>query len=84
MARDHDIEEVEPNQRGEALRIGIVMSRFNAEVGEGLLSSCTATLTEVDELEVPVHLALMARPLGRTHAKTAIDIANLRLQNCFK
>jgi 6,7-dimethyl-8-ribityllumazine synthase len=26
------------------LRIGIVMSRFNTDVGEGLLSSCTATL----------------------------------------
>ena len=44
MARYDDIEEIEPDHRGAGLRIGIVMSRFNADVGEGLLSSCTAEL----------------------------------------
>ena len=44
MARYDNIEEIEPDHRGEGLRIGIVMSRFNPDVGEGLLSSCTATL----------------------------------------
>ena len=44
MPRYDNIEEIEPDHRGDGLRIGIVMSRFNANVGEGLLSSCTATL----------------------------------------
>ena len=44
MPRYDNIEEIEPDLRGEALRIGIVMSRFNAQIGEGLLSSCTAAL----------------------------------------
>jgi 6,7-dimethyl-8-ribityllumazine synthase len=46
MARNDNIEEIEPDTRGTGLRIGIVMSRFNADVGEGLLSSCTAALTK--------------------------------------
>jgi 6,7-dimethyl-8-ribityllumazine synthase len=44
MPRYDNIEEIEPDLRGQYLRIGIVMSRFNAQIGEGLLSSCTATL----------------------------------------
>jgi len=42
--RADNIDEIEPDHRGEGLRIGIVLSRFNTDVGEGLLSSCTATL----------------------------------------
>lgn len=44
MARYDNIEELEPDLNGAGLRIGIVMSRFNQEIGEGLLSSCTAEL----------------------------------------
>lgn len=40
----NDIEEFEPDLNGAGLSIGIVVSRFNTTVGEGLLSSCTATL----------------------------------------
>ena len=39
-----DILEFEPNLDGADLRIGIVMSRFNIDIGEGLLSACTAEL----------------------------------------
>lgn len=46
MARYDDIEELEPDLNGAGLRIGIVMSRFNQDVGEGLLSACTAALTK--------------------------------------
>lgn len=46
MARYDDIEELEPDLNGSGLRIGIVMSRFNQEVAEGLLSSCTAALAK--------------------------------------
>jgi len=44
MARFNDIDEIEPDLNGAGLRIAIVMSRFNADTGEGLLSSCTAAL----------------------------------------
>ena len=44
MARSDNIEEVDPDQRGAGLKVGIVVSRFNGAVGEGLLSSCTAAL----------------------------------------
>ena len=33
-----------PDLDGAGLRIGIVMSRFNPEIGEGLLASCNAAL----------------------------------------
>ncbi|MER2512530.1 MAG: 6,7-dimethyl-8-ribityllumazine synthase [Nitrosomonas ureae] len=39
-----DILEFEPNLDGSDLRVGIVMSRFNIDIGEGLLSACTAEL----------------------------------------
>lgn len=46
MARFDNIDELEPDLNGAGLRIGIVMSRFNQDVGEGLLSACTAALVK--------------------------------------
>jgi len=47
MARYDDILELEPKLEGHGLRIGIVMSRFNPDVGEGLLSACTEELRKL-------------------------------------
>ena len=68
-----NILEFEPNLDGADLRIGIVMSRFNIDVGEGLLSACTAELkknnvqdsnillvTVPGALEIPLALKRMA------------------------
>jgi 6,7-dimethyl-8-ribityllumazine synthase len=44
MAARSDIEKLESDLRGDGLRIGIVLSRFNPEVGEALLAACTAAL----------------------------------------
>jgi len=73
MARQDDIEKLEPNLDGKGLRIGIVVSRFNPEVGETLLAACTAALkkhgvlaqdirviTVPGALEVPLALQKMA------------------------
>ena len=73
MARKDEIEELKPDLKGAGLRIGIVMSRFNQDVGEGLLSSCTAALAKhgvrasdirivsvPGALEVPLALQKMA------------------------
>ena len=46
MARTDDIENLEPDLSGSGLRIGIVVSRFNQKVGEGLLAACTAALAK--------------------------------------
>jgi 6,7-dimethyl-8-ribityllumazine synthase len=44
MARYENILELEPQLNGAGLHIAIVMSRFNLDVAEGLLSACTAEL----------------------------------------
>jgi 6,7-dimethyl-8-ribityllumazine synthase len=46
MARFENISEIDPNLNGAGLRIGIAMGRFNQDVGEGLLSACTAALVK--------------------------------------
>ncbi len=46
MARFENITEIEPDLTGAGLRIGIAMGRFNRDVGEGLLSACTAALAK--------------------------------------
>jgi 6,7-dimethyl-8-ribityllumazine synthase len=84
MARFDNIDELEPDLNGAALHIGIVMSRFNQDVGEGLLSACTAALTrhgvrEADmlivtvpgALEVPLALQQLASR-GEFHALIAL------------
>lgn len=73
MARYDNIVEFEKDLNGAGLRVGIVMSRFNIEVSEGLLAACTVTLTKhgVAEpdmvivtvpgaLEIPITLQKMA------------------------
>jgi len=73
MARNDSIDRLEPNLDGKGLRIGIVVSRFNPEVGEALLAVCTAALTKhgvlardirvitvPGALEVPLALQKMA------------------------
>ena len=74
MVKKYDnITEIEKDLNGEGLRIGIVMSRFNIDIGEGLLGSCVAELDKLGvkqedvtlitvpgALEVPLVLEKMA------------------------
>ena len=73
MSSYDNIEEIEPDHNGAGLRIGIVVGRFNNDIGEGLLSSCTAELirfrvkpqdmriaTVPGALEIPLVLQTMA------------------------
>jgi 6,7-dimethyl-8-ribityllumazine synthase len=73
LARYDDILELEPGLEGRGLRIGVVMSRFNIDVAEGLLGACTEELrkcgvrtqdmllvTVPGALEVPLVLRKMA------------------------
>lgn len=74
MARTQQIPEIEPNLVAAGLRIGLVMSRFNEDIGEGLLSGCSAELlrlgvaatdiklaTVPGALEIPLALQTMAQ-----------------------
>ena len=74
MARYENIYEYEPSLEGGGLAIGIVMSRFNQDVCEGLLAACTAELkrlgvadgdieiaTVPGALEIPLTLQTMAQ-----------------------
>ncbi|TSA51094.1 MAG: 6,7-dimethyl-8-ribityllumazine synthase [Nitrosomonadales bacterium] len=78
------MKEIEPSLDGKGLRVGIVLSRFNADIGDGLLSSCVGELHKLgvadDEivlatvpgaLESPVILQKMAQS-GKFDALVAL------------
>lgn len=84
MPRFENITEYEPDLAGHGLRIGIVMSRFNQDVCEGLLSACIDELLRLEvspelirvatvpgALEIPLVLQTMARS-GRFDALVAL------------
>jgi 6,7-dimethyl-8-ribityllumazine synthase len=79
-----DIREIEPNLAGKGLHVGVVQSRFNEDIGEGLCSSCLTELgrlgvAEADiafttvpgALELPLALQAMAQS-GRFDALVAL------------
>ncbi len=51
------MKEIEKNLDGKGLCIGIVQSRFNPEVCEGLLASCRSRLVQLGVLEDDITLA---------------------------
>lgn len=74
MEKCNNYREIEKNLDGEGLKIGIVMSRFNIDVCEGLLSACACQLkkqgiadgdivlaTVPGALEIPLVLQRMAK-----------------------
>lgn len=76
------LNEIEPNLAGAGVRIGIVMARFNREVGEGLLSGCCHELKQLGvtdvtlatvpgALEIPLTLQTMAQS-GKYDALVAL------------
>ena len=84
MARFDDISELNIDLNGAGLRVGMVMSRFNSDVGEGLLSACAdefkrlrvapadmLVATVPGALELPLALLAMAES-GRFDALVAL------------
>jgi 6,7-dimethyl-8-ribityllumazine synthase len=51
------VKELEQNLSGAGLRIGIVQSRFNSEIGDGLLSACAGELRRLGVADDDVTLA---------------------------
>ncbi len=70
MARKHDIREIEPDLDGTALRVGIAMSRFSPEIGEGLLSGC---LDELQRLGVKSENILLVTVPGALELPLALQ-----------
>lgn len=76
--------EIEPNLRGSGLRVGVALSRFNEDIGEGLHASCLDALAELGvaaadvtlvtvpgALELPLALQALAQS-GRCDALVAL------------
>ena len=74
MQRDSNTTELDPIYDGKGLRIGMVMSRFNQDVCEGLLSACKSELVRLGvamtdtllatvpgALEIPIALSKTAQ-----------------------
>ena len=59
------IKEIEPDLSGAGLRIGIVVSRFNPDIGDGLISAC------INELQ---RLGVTASDITRTSVPGALEI----------
>jgi 6,7-dimethyl-8-ribityllumazine synthase len=83
MAQRQDMDKAAQTD-GRGLRVGIVVARFNREIGDGLLASCTAALEKLGvasldvkvvsvpgALEVPLALQRMANT-GRFDALIAL------------
>ena len=83
-ARYDGIDEIDPNLAGAGIRVGIVMARFNLNIGEGLLSACTDELLQLGvarsdirivtvpgALEIPLVLQTMANS-GKYDALVAL------------
>lgn len=84
MARFEHVPEIDPNLRGNGLRVAIALARFNPDIGEGLLAGCVTELLErgvapehmlivgvPGALELPVALQKLARS-GRYDALVAL------------
>lgn len=63
--------ELMTNLQGQGLRIGIVLSRFNNEIGDGLLSACKAELLKLgvadDDITVATVPGALETPLVLLH-----------------
>ena len=70
MTHKHDIREIDPDLDGAALRIGIAMSRFNPEIGAGLLSGC---LDELQRLGVKSDNILLVTVPGALELPLALQ-----------
>jgi 6,7-dimethyl-8-ribityllumazine synthase len=75
------MKDIEKNLSGTGMRIGIVQSRFNSPVCEGLLSSCRAQLTKQGIREEDITLAtvpgaleipLVLQHMAQTHKFDAL------------
>ena len=75
MARYDKIFEYESNLNGKGLKVGIVMSRFNIDVCEGLLSACTAGLLKHGVAAEDIRIATVAGALHESEYTQKLQAA---------
>ena len=93
MGRFDGIDELDPRLDGAGVRIGIVVARFNPEIGEGLLSACVAALrkhgvqdsdvlivTVPGALELPLALQKLAQELRVAEDRSSIEVGTTRTE----
>lgn len=76
LTRGSSIREYEPTLDGTGLTVAVVMSRFNQDIGEGLLSACTSELARLGVAESAITVATVPGALEiplalRTMAQSA-------------
>lgn len=57
MPRYENIYEYESDLTGKGMKVGVVMSRFNQDIGEGLLAACTGELKRLGVAEDDIEIA---------------------------
>ena len=57
------MKELELDLNGKGLRIGIVLSRFNSDIGDGLLSACKAELIKLGVADSAITVATVSGAL---------------------
>ena len=71
MIRGYAVREIEKNLDGTGLQIGVVLSRFNSDIGDGLLSACTTELQKLgvasDAITVITVPGALETPLALQH-----------------
>jgi 6,7-dimethyl-8-ribityllumazine synthase len=65
------VREIEKNLNGKDMQVGIVLSRFNSNIGEGLLSACKSELlklgVESDDITIATVPGALETPLILQH-----------------
>jgi 6,7-dimethyl-8-ribityllumazine synthase len=65
------VREIEKNLNGKGMQVGIVLSRFNTDIGEGLLSACKSELlnlgVESDDITIATVPGALETPLILQH-----------------
>jgi 6,7-dimethyl-8-ribityllumazine synthase len=51
------LREIEKNLNGKGMQVGVVLSRFNSNIGEGLLSACKAELLKLGVADNDITIA---------------------------
>jgi 6,7-dimethyl-8-ribityllumazine synthase len=65
------VREIQKNLNGKGMQVGIVLSRFNSDIGEGLLSACKAELLKLgvadDDITIATVPGALETPLVLQH-----------------
>jgi 6,7-dimethyl-8-ribityllumazine synthase len=65
------VREIEKNLNGKGMQVGIVLSRFNSDIGEGLLTACKSELlklgVESDDITIATVPGALETPLILQH-----------------